>query len=144
TSPIWIADEGKTVTPSPGRVGEVEGGGFEPTAVVSPALPLRPSSNRTDGFPIFGSPSPVRFTPLGREPKSGLMMISSWRLISLRSHRPPSLLTPEQVSHLRSTPVTEVSSLLRRTPTSPATPPASLAKPACAVGWVLHPPPETS
>src|SRR5208283_2877100 len=90
TSPIWIADEGKTVTPSPGRVGEVEGGGFEPTAVVSPALPLRPSSNRTDGFPIFGSPSPVRFSPLGREPKPGLMRITSWRRISLRSHRPPS------------------------------------------------------
>jgi hypothetical protein len=55
-----------------------------------------------------------------------------------------SLLTSEQVSHLRSTPVTGASSLLRRTPTSPATPPASLVLPACTDGWVLHPPPEFS
>ena len=38
-----------------------------------------------------------------------------------------SLLISEQVSHLRSTPITEVSSLLWGTPTSPATPPAWLA-----------------
>jgi len=47
----------------------VEGGGFELTAVVSPALPLRPSSNRTDGFPIFGSPSPVRSATFGARTK---------------------------------------------------------------------------
>jgi hypothetical protein len=40
------------------RAGEVEGGGFELTAVVSPALPLRPSSNRTDGFPRAAKPQP--------------------------------------------------------------------------------------
>src|SRR5208283_2002237 len=50
-------------SPSFSRVGEVEGGGFERTAVVSPALPLRPSSNRTDGFPIFGSPNSFIFQP---------------------------------------------------------------------------------
>ena len=55
-----------------------------------------------------------------------------------------SLLTSEQVSRLRSTPITGASALLRRTPTSPARALASRAQPACAIALGLRPSPEIS
>src|SRR6266436_438795 len=74
------------------RVGEVERGRVELTAVVSPAFPLRPSSNRTGGFPaplgIMSSPHRL-LLPCGRAAMPGL---PSSRWFCLRALSP---FTPE-------------------------------------------------